>query len=107
VESNTKFVAVTRMGAACLGARSAWTSLSATGANHALGRNPALVAGTPDTHRAAFRPVPAPMTQLAPMSAEQLPIVNLTRKQTNVHKTRIDAGGYGAMGPHPEREQPA
>jgi hypothetical protein len=85
VESNTKFVAVTRMGAACLGARSPWTSLSAAGANHA----------------------PAPMTQLAPMSAEQLPIVNPTRKQTNVHKTRIDAGGYGAMGPHPEREQPA
>jgi hypothetical protein len=35
-------------------------------------------------------------------SGEQ-PAVNGTRKQ-NVHKTRINAGGYGAMGPHPERE---
>jgi hypothetical protein len=29
--------------------------------------------------------------------------VNGNRKQT-VHKTRISAGGYGAMGPHPDRE---
>jgi hypothetical protein len=41
------------------------------------------------------------------MSAEQLLPVPVTRKQTNVHKTRINAGGFGAMGPHPEREQPA
>ncbi len=46
------------------------------------------------------------MTQSALMTAELLPTVNDTRKQT-VHKTRINAGGYGAMGPHPEREQPA
>jgi hypothetical protein len=38
------------------------------------------------------------------MSAELLPTVNETK---NVQKTRINAGGYGAMGPHPEREQPA
>jgi hypothetical protein len=42
------------------------------------------------------------MTQTATLLAEQ-PAVNGTRKQ-NVHKTRINAGGYGAMGPHPERE---
>jgi hypothetical protein len=36
------------------------------------------------------------------VSGEQL-AANGTRKQ-NVHKTRINAGGYGAMGPHPERE---
>jgi hypothetical protein len=41
------------------------------------------------------------------MSAELLPTANDTRKQTNVQKTRINAGGYGAMGPQPEREQPA
>jgi hypothetical protein len=41
------------------------------------------------------------------MSAELLPTANDTRKQKNVQKTRINAGGYGAMGPHPEREQPA
>jgi hypothetical protein len=41
------------------------------------------------------------------MSAELLPTANDTRKQTYVYKTRINAGGYGAMGPQPEREQPA
>jgi hypothetical protein len=41
--------------------------------------------------------------QLSPMSVELSP-VNGTRKQTNVHKTRISVGGYGAMGPYPERE---
>jgi hypothetical protein len=35
--------------------------------------------------------------------AELLPTT--VRKPNNVHTTRIDAGGYGAMGPHPERER--
>jgi hypothetical protein len=39
------------------------------------------------------------------MAAELLPTVNETRKQNHVYKTRINAGGYGAMGPYPEREQ--
>ncbi len=107
MENNTIFVAVTRMGAACLGAGSPWTNLSAAGAQHALGHNPVLAAGTPDERRAAVRPVLAPMTQPALIAAELLPTVNAIRKQTNVHKTRISAGGYGAMGPQPEREQPA
>jgi hypothetical protein len=106
VEIYTTFVlAVTRTGAACLGARSPWTTLAATGTNHALWQNPALAAGSPDARRVAFRQTPALMTQSLPM-AELLPTVNDTRKQKNVHKTRINAGGYGAMGPHPEREQP-
>jgi hypothetical protein len=108
VENNTIFVAVTRTGAACQGAGSSWTNLSAAGAQqHALGHNPVLAVGTPDERRAAIRPIPAPMTQLAVMATELLPTVNVTRKQTNVHKTRISVGGYGAMGPQPEREQPA
>jgi hypothetical protein len=107
VEIYTTFVAVTRTGAACQGALSPWTTLAATGANHALEQNPALAAGGPDARRGAFRPVPASMTQSLLMAAELLPTVNGTRKQKNVHKTRINAGGYGAMGPHPEREQPA
>jgi hypothetical protein len=45
------------------------------------------------------------MEQSALMSAELLPTANDTRKHTNVQKTRINAGGYGAMGPQPEREQ--
>jgi hypothetical protein len=43
------------------------------------------------------------MTQTVALVFGELPAVNGTRKQ-NVHKTRINAGGYGAMGPHPERE---
>ena len=49
-----------------------------------------------------FPPATATPMQRALMAA-LLPSVNETRKQT-VHKTRINAGGYGAMGPHPERE---
>jgi hypothetical protein len=118
VDMNTTFVAATRLGAACPGVGSPvvgspWTNLLAVGAKHALGQSPVLLAGSPAerraavARRAAYRPVQAPMTQLAAMSAELLPTVNVTRKQSNVHKTRINAGGYGAMGPHPEREQPA
>jgi hypothetical protein len=106
VEIKMTFVAVTRTGAACLGARSPWTTLAATGAEHALGRSTALAAGNPDARLGVFWPAPAPATQSGLMAAELLPTVNDTRKQ-NVHKTRINAGGYGAMGPHPEREQPA
>ena len=97
-------VTAARLGAAISGVRSPWMSLSvasASGANHVRTQNPVLAAGTPDARSAAFRPSPA-MTQAATLLAEQ-PAVNGTRKQ-NVHKTRINAGGFGAMGPHPERE---
>jgi hypothetical protein len=113
VEIYTYDVTAARTGAACLGARSPWTSLAAMGAKHALAQNAAPAAWSTDARRAAFRPIPAPTQQPAPtqhlalMAAELLPTVNETRKQTNVHKTRINAGGYGAMGPHPERERPA
>jgi hypothetical protein len=113
VEINTTFVAVTRLGAACPGVGSPWTNPVAAGAKHALGQSSVLAAGAlgvrhaDKARRAAFWPVQAPMTALAVMAAELLPTVNATRKQNNVHKTRINAGGYGAMGPHPEREQPA
>ena len=94
-------VAVARVGAACLGVRSPWANLAAVGAKHALAPNAVLPGGSPDARFAAY---PATPTQSALMSAELLPTVNQTQ---NVHKTRINAGGYGAMGPHPEREQPA
>jgi hypothetical protein len=41
------------------------------------------------------------MEQPVVLMAAALPID--TRKQ-NVHKTRVNAGGDGASGPHPERE---
>jgi hypothetical protein len=107
VEIYTPYVAAAGYGAAFLGARTPWTSLVAVGAEHALAPNPVLAADSQDARRAAFWPAPAPMRQLALMAAEMLPTANDTRKQKNVHKTRTSAGGYGAMGPYPEREQPA
>jgi hypothetical protein len=108
VEIYTTNVTAARVGAACLGVRSPWADLAAVGAKHALAPTAVLATRSADARPAAFRPVPAPTTpQLALMSAELLPTVNGTRKQNNVQKTRINAGGYGAMGPHPEREQPA
>ena len=100
----TTNVATASVGAACLGARSPWANLAAVGAKHALAPNAVLAGRSPDARIAAFRPNPATPTQSALMSAELLPTVNQTQ---NVQKTRINAGGYGAMGPHPEREQPA
>jgi hypothetical protein len=120
VEHNTSYVAAaTRAGAAFLGVRSERASLVNAGWNDTRTPNSVLVAGLLDARCIAFNPAPAPTTQLVPLggrltaavptavmpSAEQLPSVNHARKQTtNVHKTRISAGGYGAMGPHPERE---
>jgi hypothetical protein len=108
VDIYTSNVAAARKGAAFSGVCMPWASLAAAvGANPALAPNAAHAVGSPEARRAAFRPIPATRTQSAPMAAEQLPAVNETHKQKNVHTTRINAGGYGAMGPHPEREQPA
>jgi hypothetical protein len=105
VEIYTNDFAAARTGAALLGVCSPWMSLSVesvAGASHVRTQNPVLAAGIPGARLAAFWPVPA-MTPTADLvSGEQL-AANGTRKQ-NVHKTRINAGGYGAMGPHPERE---
>lgn len=106
----TTDVAAARLGAACLGVgntRSPWANLAAVGAKHALTQNAVHAAGGTDARRAVSWLLPAQTQPFALMSAELLPTVNDTRKQKNVHKTRINAGGYGAMGPHPEREQPA
>jgi hypothetical protein len=119
VESFTIEVTAARLGADCLAARSPWTNvvvlMADTGANHALGLSHAPAAGSVDARRGAFRPTPVQQTaQMAQQTqsalwtdAELLPMtdtVTFTRKPNNVHKTRISAGGYGAMGPHPERE---
>ncbi len=104
MEIYTTDVAAARTGAAFLGACSPWMSLSAesgAGASHVRTQNPVLAAGSLDARLGAF-PVPA-MTPTADLVSGEQPAVNGTRKQ-NVHKTRINAGGYGAMGPHPERE---
>ena len=105
MEIYTSDVAAARTGAAFLGACSPWMSPSVEsgiGASHVRTQNPVLAAGIPGARLAAFWPVPA-MTPTAALISGEQPAVNGTRKH-NVHKTRINAGGYGAMGPHPERE---
>jgi hypothetical protein len=97
VETNTIEVTATQKGAAFPGARLAWTSLCIVGANSVRTPNPVLAAGTGDARDAAFLPVPA-MKRLALVTAELQ-----TRKQY-IHKTRMSAGGFGDLGPHPERE---
>jgi hypothetical protein len=95
---NTITVAVARSGAALPGVRSPWTNPSGTGAQYAFGQLP-ITAGTPSTRFVASRRVPA--MQPAVLMAAALPTD--VRKQY-VHKTRVNAGGDGASGPHPERE---
>jgi hypothetical protein len=100
VDNNTTEVETTRIGAAFPAARSAWISTTGVAASHALAQNSVLAANRPDPRCAALRQIPAPAM---PIPAPTMPFG--TRKQTtNVHKTRISAGGYGAMGPYPERE---
>lgn len=110
VDIYTNNVTAARLGAACLGVRlerTPWANLAVVGTNHARTQNAVLAVGGPVARRVVSWPLPAQTQQFALMSAELLPTANDTRKQKNVHTTRINAGGYGAMGPHPEREQPA
>jgi hypothetical protein len=106
----THVAAARRPGAACLGvwaSRSPWANLPVAGVNHALPATAVLAVERPGANRLAHRRIPASTQPFALMSAGLLPTANDTRKQTNVLKTRSNAGGYGAMGPYPEREQPA
>ena len=95
-------VTAARGGAAFTGACSPWASLSGMGMSHVLTPDPAPVVAAPDARLAAFRQIPA-MTKQAAVLAVALPIATGTRQQY-VHKTRVNAGGDGASGPHPERE---
>ena len=95
---NTITVAVARSGADLPGVRSPWTNPSGTGAQPVFTPLP-ITACTPSPRFVASRRVPA--MQPAAFMATALPTD--VRKQ-NVHKTRVNAGGDGASGPHPERE---
>jgi hypothetical protein len=105
VENITTYVAATAIGAAFPGAaRSPWATLSVVPVDHARTQIAALAAGQPDVRFTALRHAPAPAMRLVPMATEPSPAVSARKQSDNVHKTRINAGGYGAMGPHPERE---
>ena len=97
---NTITIAVARGGAALPGLRSPWTNQFCAGVNHAQAQFPGWAVVSPSTRFVAPRRMPAMVQPLAVM-AVALPID--IRKQY-VHKTRVNAGGDGAMGPHPERE---
>jgi hypothetical protein len=97
---NTFNVAVANSGAALPGVRSPWANLSGAGANYVLAPIPGSAVVTSRTRFAAQRRIPA-MAQPLAVKAAGLPID--VRKQY-VHKTRVNVGGDGASGPHPERE---
>ena len=96
---NTFRVAVANSGTALPGVRSPWANLSGAGVNHALPLIPDSAAAMPCTRFVAFRQVPV----ITPPFAVTGGLPTDTRKQY-VHKTRVNAGGDGASGPHPERE---
>ena len=95
-------------GAEFPGARSPWTMIQAplpSGAGVDYVRTPNLVpiAAAADARLVAFAQVPAMTQKQLAVLATMLPTANDNRKH-NVYKTRVNAGGDGASGPHPERE---
>jgi hypothetical protein len=90
-------------GAAFPGAGSPWASLSAVGTIHVRMPNPVPAAKGTETRLAAFWQIPAVTTKQLAAQATGLPTATQNRKHT-VYKTRVNAGGDGASGPHPERE---
>ena len=96
-------VTVAPSGAAFPGARSSWPSLSAVGTSHVRMPNPVLAAKGTDARLVAFRQIPAMTAKQLVAPATGLPNAIQNRKHT-VYMTRVNAGGDGASGPHPERE---
>jgi hypothetical protein len=109
VLNNTIDVTAAPCGAAFPGARSPWTMLQATGLsavgmNHVRTPYPVPVVLAADARLAAFGQIPA-MTQKQLEVAPAAGLLTATdNRKHNVYKTRVNAGGDGASGPHPERE---
>ncbi len=107
--NNTIDVTAAPCGAAFPGARSPWTMLQATGLsavgmNHVRTPYPVPVVLAADARLAAFGQIPA-MTQKQLEVAPATGLLTATdNRKHNVYKTRVNAGGDGASGPHPERE---
>lgn len=100
----TTDVTVAPKGAAFPGAGSPWATLSAAGMSHVRMPNPVQVATGPVAGPATFRRIPVvTATQLGAVKGTGLPSATQNRKH-NVYKTRVNAAGDGASGPHPERE---
>jgi hypothetical protein len=109
VLNNTIDVTAAPCGAAFPGASSPWTMLQATGLSavgmhHVRTRYPVPVVLAADARLAAFGQIPA-MTQKQLEVAPATGLLTATdNRKHNVYKTRVNAGGDGASGPHPERE---
>ena len=106
--NNTLDVTAAPCGAAFPGAGSPWTMLQATGLsavgmNHVRTPYPVPVVLAADARLAAFGQIPA-MTQKQLEVAPATGLLTATNRKHNVYKTRVNAGGDGASGPHPERE---
>ena len=107
--NNTIDVTAAPCGAAFPGAGSPWTMLQATGLsavgmNHVRTPYPVPVVLAADARLAAFGQIPA-MTQKQLEVAPAAGLLTATdNRKHNVYKTRVNAGGDGASGPHPERE---
>jgi hypothetical protein len=114
VLNNTLDVTAAPCGAEFPGASSPWTMLQATrllapgksavGMNHVRTPYPVPVVLAADARLAAFGQIPA-MTQKQLEVAPATGLLTATdNRKHNVYKTRVNAGGDGASGPHPERE---
>ena len=101
--NNTIDVTAAPCGAAFPGARSPWINLSAVQTDYVRTPNLLPVAVATDARLAAFRQIPA-MTQKQLVVAMATALPTATNRKHNVYKTRVNAGGDGASGPHPERE---
>jgi hypothetical protein len=89
-------------GAAFPGAGSPWANLSAVGTTHVRMPNPVPAASGAEACLAAFWQIPAMTAKQLSATATGLPTAIQNRKHT-VYKTRVNAAGDGASGPHPER----
>lgn len=106
--NNTLNVTAAPCGAAFPGARSPWTmpqaiGLSAVGMSYVRTPFPVPVVMAADARLAALGQIPA-MTQKQLEVAPAAGLLTATNRKHNVYKTRVNAGGDGASGPHPERE---
>lgn len=93
-------VSVARAGAALPGVVTPWASLSGTGVHSALPQTFSPVT----VNKLADFVMPCGSAAMArPLAATAAGLPIDIRKQY-VHKTRVNVGGDGASGPHPERE---
>ncbi|HEY5398835.1 MAG TPA: hypothetical protein VIL16_25995 [Trebonia sp.] len=105
--NNTIDVTAAPCGAEFPGARSPWTlqaaGLSAVALDYVRTPYPVPVALAAEARLAALEQIPAMTRKQLVAMPTSLPTATDNRKH-NVYKTRVNAGGDGASGPHPERE---